>query len=160
MQLLAGKPFNTIFQVSLSGSLVNADPGLTCSVFKEGVKTSITPTIQSLETGVYLILFMVPDNWLPYDQITITFNAAVGGVAASGIKTGMVIEESSSIALQQALTLLSNISRCQGLIPGVTATVLDANEERDGFLETSDGVVRKRLHQNGDGSVTISDFVG
>ena len=77
MNLLPGGIAVVSFNVQINGNLSNVG-NATAVVFRNGILTSIVPTITSDIVGHYTVSFSVPGNWVEYDKAEARFELEWG----------------------------------------------------------------------------------
>lgn len=109
------KPGSTgyiLFEVMLTGQYIDGVIGTESStIYRNGIGTSLVPTITNPETGKYLVTFPIPDYWEDYDTVSASFSIQVNGFTAKLHKeVGTVLSRSMLEDLWSLLMLNPNRS--------------------------------------------------
>jgi len=107
MLLTPNKTGYIIFEVLLGGEYTNGSPEtVVAKIYRNGIETAITTTVNNLETGKYLVSFETPSNWENYDNVSCSFSLTVDGFTIKSHKeVGTVLSETKLNEVWTALML-------------------------------------------------------
>jgi hypothetical protein len=142
------------YLTAVSGAVATVTSGSGLDVAQDAKLSALFATLQG--SGVFSAASLINAPTGGVSAIAIATEVwGYSGVIASNVITRMQAGLATSAALSPIAANITDLRKETGGIPGITATVLDAQTGTPGYMRTSDNQIRKIITQNPDGSVSI-----